>query len=62
MMTSRETSVHAALSEVHVYAHFLNEKSQNSSELGMTESILLVQKLKPSLDWCGQLVGHCPAK
>lgn len=45
-MAKYEPSVHAALNEVHVYVHYLNEKSQKPSELSMTDLILLVEKSK----------------
>lgn len=46
MTATYEHSVHAALNKVHVYVHYLIEKIQKPSELGMTDLILLVKKLR----------------
>lgn len=61
-MTTHETSVLAALSEVHVYVHHLNEKSQTPSELGMAGSILLYRNGNPAGTGVAQLTGHSPLK
>lgn len=41
-MATYETSVHGAPNEDHVYVHYLIEKSQKPSEVGMTDLVLLV--------------------
>ena len=46
-MATYEDSVQAALNEGHVYVHYPTEKSPKPSELGMTDLLLLVKKLKP---------------